>query len=353
MTDPRVTVVVAAYGRPDALRCALESVRRQSMPDWAVLVVGDCTAPGTVDRAVASFRDERIRFVNLPERQGEQSQPNSVGVSLATSDLVAFLNHDDLWLPDHLERTCSLLQDPSIDFCATSTAFTWESSSRPDGSLVPLFADRTPERRQLPDAYWASRVLFEPVSSWVITRDLAQRVGPWRRAVDTYRLPLVDWVLRAWRAGARFRHDSTVTVLKVNHHYRGGAARLYEADPNAQRTLLRLLSTQSPDEFRQDIVAPDLLDPVGPRGRGVRDVWQAFGPSPAGLARTARLRDPESAAAFLQTGHDAWDEIAAEMGGTRGDLVTGLLTRRTGESLEPRMPFNDLVASARAQLVAR
>src|SRR4051812_27033830 len=135
MTEPLATVVVAAYGRPDTLRCALESVRAQTVPDWKVLVVGDSAAPGTLDATVAAMSDPRFRFVNLPERQGEQSQPNSVGVALARTDVVALLNHDDLWLPDHLDRVLGTLAGP-VDLCVTSAAFTWESEARDEGPAV-------------------------------------------------------------------------------------------------------------------------------------------------------------------------------------------------------------------------
>src|SRR5687767_1721251 len=91
MTEPRVTVVVATYGRPDALACALQSVQRQTADRWRVLVVGDCCPDAGA--VVEELGDPRITFVNLPSRQGEQGPVNSVGMQLATTPLIALLNH--------------------------------------------------------------------------------------------------------------------------------------------------------------------------------------------------------------------------------------------------------------------
>ena len=98
---PRVAVVIATYHRPQLLRLAVQSVISQTFTDWQLLVVGDACADETAE-VVASFGDPRISFVNLSVNIGEQSGPNNVGLARTTAPRVAFLNHDDLWFPDHL-----------------------------------------------------------------------------------------------------------------------------------------------------------------------------------------------------------------------------------------------------------
>src|SRR5262249_1100033 len=67
-----------------------------------LLVVGDgCTDNSAT--VVASFRDQRVRWVNLPRNTGHQAGPNNEGARLARGKIVAYLGHDDLWLPNHLE----------------------------------------------------------------------------------------------------------------------------------------------------------------------------------------------------------------------------------------------------------
>src|SRR5687768_2420846 len=79
---PLVSVVIATYNRARVLAHAIESVRRSSLTDWELLVVGDhCT--DETSEVVASFSDERITYINLPYNVGEQSGPHNEGISRA------------------------------------------------------------------------------------------------------------------------------------------------------------------------------------------------------------------------------------------------------------------------------
>lgn len=102
-----VSVVVPAYNRSQALRATLDSVRAQTYPDWELIVVDDGSVDDTGD-VVRSYRDSRIRY----EHQANQGQAaaRNYGLSLATGEYVAFLDHDDRWLPEKLR-----LQVESLD----------------------------------------------------------------------------------------------------------------------------------------------------------------------------------------------------------------------------------------------
>jgi glycosyltransferase involved in cell wall biosynthesis len=110
----RVSVITATYNRSEVLRWALESVRAQTFDDWEQIVVGDCCTDDTAD-VIASFGDSRIRFVNRAVNYGEQSVPNNDGFALARGDLVAYLNHDDLWFRDHLDTLVAHLERTGAD----------------------------------------------------------------------------------------------------------------------------------------------------------------------------------------------------------------------------------------------
>ena len=113
MSDPRVTVVVAAFDGEAFLRQALESVFAQDFESFEVVFVDD----GSEDRTGEIAQAFPVRYVRQ-ENQGLPAARNA-GLALARGDLVAFLDDDDLlpptklsaqarYLDEHPERGCVL-----------------------------------------------------------------------------------------------------------------------------------------------------------------------------------------------------------------------------------------------------
>jgi glycosyltransferase involved in cell wall biosynthesis len=102
---PRVTVIMATYNWSTVLPCSIGSVLDQTFTDWELLVVGDgCTDDS--GRVVAAVGDART---------SHQYGPNNEGLRQAAGAIVAYLGHDDLWLPRHLERAVDAI-DAGADF---------------------------------------------------------------------------------------------------------------------------------------------------------------------------------------------------------------------------------------------
>lgn len=100
--SPRVTVIMATYNWSSVLPYSIGSVVRQTFRDFELLVVGDgCTDDS--EKVVTAVSDPRVRWINLPKNSGHQSAANNEGLRQARGSLIAYLGHDDLWLPHHLE----------------------------------------------------------------------------------------------------------------------------------------------------------------------------------------------------------------------------------------------------------
>ena len=98
---PRVTAIMPTYNWSSVLPYSIGSVLRQSFTDFELLVVGDgCTDDS--GRIVTAIGDPRVRWINLPVNSGHQSAPNNEGLLQARGSIIAYLGHDDLWLPHHL-----------------------------------------------------------------------------------------------------------------------------------------------------------------------------------------------------------------------------------------------------------
>jgi len=99
---PRVTVIIPTYSWSSVLPYSIGSVLRQNFSDFELLVVGDgCTDDS--EQVVTAIADPRVRWINLPANSGHQSAPNNEGLRQARGSIIAYLGHDDLWLPHHLE----------------------------------------------------------------------------------------------------------------------------------------------------------------------------------------------------------------------------------------------------------
>jgi glycosyltransferase involved in cell wall biosynthesis len=204
----RVSIVTATYNRSQVLRHSIASVVAQRFTDWELVVVGDACTDDT-EAVTASFGDPRIRFHNLPRNVGEQSGPNNTGIGLATGELLAFLNHDDLWFSDHLEHLVAGLERTGADL------------------VFPLMANVIPGHPPAmsnfsPSGSYDPRVVV-PASGWLFRRQLWTRVGPWRSARQCYQAPSQDWLLRAWKAGARLQMIPVLTAVALPSGYRRGS----------------------------------------------------------------------------------------------------------------------------------
>lgn len=100
--QPYFSVVIPTYERPRLLREAVESVLDQSFSDFELLVVDD--DPGASGRAgLAGISDDRLRYM-LNDRGHGGAGARNAGIQKASGRWTAFLDDDDVWLPEKLAR---------------------------------------------------------------------------------------------------------------------------------------------------------------------------------------------------------------------------------------------------------
>jgi glycosyltransferase involved in cell wall biosynthesis len=186
-TNPRVTVIIPTYNWSSVLPYSIGSVLRQSFADFELLVVGDgCTDDS--EQVVTRIADSRVRWINLAANCGHQSGPNNEGLRQARGELIAYLGHDDLWLPHHLEVLVAATdRGADIAWCLAKLF-------GPDGSLYDVFPQRavyTPGMNILPSTMLHRRAVIE-------------RVGDWKDYREVHADPEAELLMRAHRAGCRF-----------------------------------------------------------------------------------------------------------------------------------------------------
>ena len=171
---PLVSVLVPTQNRLPMLRDALESVCAQTYLNWEAIVVNDGGEDiSAVLKSLPADAAARIGSIRSPHPRGQASARNS-GVAAARGDIVAFLDDDDRYKPNHLESLVAGLRGSGAAVGYTRAEAVWEQHV--DGKRVDL--------RRGPASPWYrySRALLlvrncMPIDNWAVRRECFEQYG--------------------------------------------------------------------------------------------------------------------------------------------------------------------------------
>lgn len=109
MGNIQVSVVVPVYNCEKYIVDALESVRCQKT-DWECIIIDDHSTDGTAVKIEPFLKDTRFRYVHNDRNMGVAAGRN-LGVSMAEGKYIAFLDGDDYWTNDKLEKQYGLMEE--------------------------------------------------------------------------------------------------------------------------------------------------------------------------------------------------------------------------------------------------
>lgn len=209
MTRPAVTVTICLHNSSAFVEDALASVLGQTFSDFELLLVDDGSSDGTIDLIADRFHDDRIRII----RQSHQGigAARAVSLSNARGEYIAFLDHDDVWAPEKLERQVGILRQRADIALLFSDSTLVDLRGAVLGRLGELYGYPS-LRPLLADPYHAllTRNCFIDVSSVTARRDVLRAVGGFDsrwRFVEDYDL----WLRVARRHKLEYVADSLVT----------------------------------------------------------------------------------------------------------------------------------------------
>lgn len=115
--NPSVSVVMPNYNGAEWISQAIGSVVNQTYKNWHLIVVDD----GSTDdsREILSEWGKKFKFrrINIEENTGSPVAPRNTGIDLSKGDYIAFLDSDDSWLPDKLEKQVRYVEASKGVFC--------------------------------------------------------------------------------------------------------------------------------------------------------------------------------------------------------------------------------------------
>ena len=110
MSDALVSIVTPAFNAARYLPQTIESVLAQSHGDWELLIADDCSTDSTAQVAQKyAAADSRVKLVSLARNSGP-AMARQAAVESAKGRFVAFLDSDDVWLPQKLERQLAFMR---------------------------------------------------------------------------------------------------------------------------------------------------------------------------------------------------------------------------------------------------
>jgi len=104
MENPAFSIILPTYNRKEYFKNALDSILNQENENWELIIIND----GKIDLKDIIPEDIRIKYIKNEKTIGAPASRN-IGIKLAKSEIIAYLDDDDEWLPDHLSISSDIL----------------------------------------------------------------------------------------------------------------------------------------------------------------------------------------------------------------------------------------------------
>jgi glycosyltransferase involved in cell wall biosynthesis len=193
----KASVIIRTYNRAYIVGEAIQSALKQTYDNYEVLVVDDGSSDNTPE-IVRGFRDEKLRYVRHEKNRGVGAACNT-GIAEAKGELIAFLDSDDLWMPEKLERQVACMKrHPEVDAVFSDVEIIENATTIP--SLIALmrsFPQLLDKDRKRQEYVFSARQLYlclleeVPIKPTVllVKKNIFERVG----LFDLTALGCEDW----------------------------------------------------------------------------------------------------------------------------------------------------------------
>lgn len=196
-----ISVIMSTFNRADTfLPKSIESVRKQSLKDWELIIVDDCSFDNTQE-VVESYQDQRIKYIKLNENFGSDTHPKNVGASASTGEYLLFLDDDVVLRPNALKTLKKELDsNPQLDVVYGDM---WITPNNEAGIAHDY------------DRQFLMLRNYIDTSSAMMRRSAIFDVGGWDETLKKF----VDWNLwvRMTKAGKNFKRVSEFTFDYTLH----------------------------------------------------------------------------------------------------------------------------------------
>lgn len=126
-----ISIVIPVYNAEKYISYTIESVIKQSYSNWELILVNDCSPDNSVE-VIKKYLSKKVRLINMPVNSGVSKARNE-GVKNAKGSYIAFLDADDMWARDKLEKQIEVVKkNNNVGIVYTGSKFVDENNNEFD-----------------------------------------------------------------------------------------------------------------------------------------------------------------------------------------------------------------------------
>lgn len=202
-----VSVIIPSYNGAKYIKRSVESVLNQTHSNLELFVVDDGSTDNTAD-VVKQFNDERLTYIRHEKNMG-LSQARNTGITRAKGDYIAYLDVDDEWHKDKLEKNINFTKDLGTMYFLFSNAEYYHF----DGSMKYDW-----DQNIKSGEYNYNDYSVTAPSNWFFNKETLEHVGLFDTEFPNF--ADIDFIVRACRAGVKayFQADVLAKRYEVEGH---------------------------------------------------------------------------------------------------------------------------------------
>lgn len=158
-----VSIVVPVYNAENFIQSTISMVQAQTFEDWELILVEDHSLDDTREILYdmrENTLDKRLKFIFLDNNKEGPAPVRNAGVEAATGRYIAYLDADDVWKRDKLERTLAFMKEKDAGFVYTAYEF-GDEAAQPTGNVVHVLPILSYKKALSRTIIFTSTVMFD------------------------------------------------------------------------------------------------------------------------------------------------------------------------------------------------
>ncbi len=218
-----ISVIIPTFNRASYLPKAVESVISQTYKKWELIIVDDCSTDDSYFSVLPFMKDKRISYYTLKRDSGSfgVSYARNFGIGKSRGEFLAFLDSDDYWLPEKLEKQLDFMVKNCADICQTEEFWLRKGKIVNPRKIHKKISGNIFEKSLLlcivsPSAVMIKKSVFNEVGCFDENMPACEDYDLWLRASLRFEFGLLPEKLIVKRGG----HDNQLSATPALDKYR-------------------------------------------------------------------------------------------------------------------------------------